>query len=67
MSKAGFDAAATDGRHRALYLLKELGLSGDEDPSSLSGGGARRAALARAMASSPDVLAAHPLLRGRSC
>ena len=54
--KAGFDAAATDGRHRALYLLKELGLSGDEDPSSLSGGEARRAALARAMAPSPDVL-----------
>ena len=54
--EAGFDAAATDGRHRALYLLKELGLSGDEDPSSLSGGEARRAALARAMAPSPDVL-----------
>jgi ABC transport system ATP-binding/permease protein len=54
--EAGFDAAKTDGRHRALYLLKELGLSGDEDPSSLSGGEARRAALARAMAPSPDVL-----------
>ncbi len=54
--EAGFDAAATDGRHRALYLLKELGLSGDEDPASLSGGEARRAALARAMAPAPDVL-----------
>ncbi len=54
--EAGFDAAATDGRHRALYLLKELGLSGDEDPASLSGGEARRAALARAMAPSPDIL-----------
>jgi len=54
--EAGFDAAAINGRHRALYLLKELGLSGDEDPSSLSGGEARRAALARAMAPSPDVL-----------
>ena len=54
--EAEFDATVTDGRHRALYLLKELGLSGDEDPASLSGGEARRAALARAMAPSPDVL-----------
>src|SRR5205085_7845470 len=54
--EAGFDAAAADGRHRALYLLKELGLSGDEDPASLSGGEARRAALARALAPSPDIL-----------
>ena len=28
--EAGFDAGAAD-RHRALYLLKELGLSGEED------------------------------------
>src|SRR3954466_15989433 len=54
--EAGFDDAAADGRHRALYLLKELGLSGDEDPASLSGGEARRAALARALAPSPDIL-----------
>ena len=54
--EAGFDAAAADARHRALYLLKELGLSGDEDPTSLSGGEARRAALARAPAPSPDIL-----------
>src|SRR5437762_537512 len=54
--EAGFDAAATDGRHRALYLLKELGLSGGEHPASLSGGEARRAALARALAPSPDIL-----------
>src|SRR5579864_9081402 len=53
--EAGFDAAAADGRHRALYLLKELGLSGEEDPASLSGGEARRAALARALAPSPDI------------
>ena len=33
---AGFDVAAADGHHRALYLLKELGLSGAEDPASLS-------------------------------
>ena len=54
--EAGFDAAAADARHRALYLLKELGLSGGEDPGSLSGGEARRAALARALAPSPDIL-----------
>ena len=48
--EAGFSAEAADGRHRALYLLKELSLSGEEDPASLSGGEARRAALARALA-----------------
>ena len=54
--EAGFDSATADGRHRALYLLKEFGLSGDEDPVSLSGGEAHRAALARALAPSPDIL-----------
>jgi ATP-binding cassette subfamily F protein uup len=54
--EAGFDTGAVDGRHRALYLLKELGLSGDEDPAALSGGEARRAALVRALAPSPDIL-----------
>jgi len=54
--EAGFDAIAADGHHRALYLLKELGLCGNEDPASLSGGEARRAALARALAPSPDIL-----------
>src|SRR5437899_9713072 len=53
--EAGFSAEADD-RHRALYLLKELNLSGEEEPASLSGGEARRAALARALAPSPDVL-----------
>jgi ATP-binding cassette subfamily F protein uup len=53
--EAGFSADA-DGRHRALYLLKELGLSGEEDPASLSGGEARRTALARALAPLPDIL-----------
>jgi ABC transport system ATP-binding/permease protein len=52
---AGF-SAADDSRHRALYLLKELGLSGEEDPAALSGGEARRAALARTLAPSPDIL-----------
>ena len=54
--EAGFDDAADDRRHRALYLLKELGLAGDEDPAALSGGEARRAALARALAPAPDIL-----------
>src|SRR3989440_9116141 len=53
--ESGFGVEAAD-RHRALYLLKELGLSGEEDPASLSGGEARRAALARALAPSPDIL-----------
>jgi ATP-binding cassette subfamily F protein uup len=53
--EAGFGEAA-GGRHRALYLLKELGLTGAEDPASLSGGEMRRAALARALAPSPDIL-----------
>jgi ABC transport system ATP-binding/permease protein len=54
--EAGFSAEAADGRPRALYLLKELGLSGEEDLASLSGGEARRAALARALAPLPDIL-----------
>ena len=53
--EAGFEIEATD-HHRALYLLKELGLSGNEDPVALSGGEARRAAIARALAPLPDIL-----------
>ena len=49
------DAAATD-RYRAAYLLEQLGLSGAEDPQTLSGGEARRAALARVLAPEPDIL-----------
>src|SRR5579872_4401494 len=45
-----------DGRHPARYLLEQLGLRGDEDPAHLSGGEARRAALARVLAPSPDIL-----------
>src|SRR5689334_17457747 len=36
-----------DDRHRCRYLLEELGLTGAESPSTLSGGEIRRAALAR--------------------
>ncbi len=42
--------------NRTHYLLGELGLTGAEDPANLSGGEARRAALARALAPSPDIL-----------
>ncbi|WP_439814166.1 ABC-F family ATP-binding cassette domain-containing protein [Zavarzinia sp. CC-PAN008] len=46
---------ADDG-HRALRLLEGLGLTGAEHPGHLSGGEARRAALARALAPEPDIL-----------
>jgi ATP-binding cassette subfamily F protein uup len=42
--------------HRALYLLQRLGLTGAEDPAALSGGEARRAALAAVLAPEPDIL-----------
>ncbi|RFC67737.1 MULTISPECIES: ABC-F family ATP-binding cassette domain-containing protein [Mesorhizobium] len=45
-----------DDPHRATYLLEHLGLTGDEQPANLSGGEARRAALARVMAPQPDIL-----------
>jgi ATP-binding cassette subfamily F protein uup len=45
-----------DDRHPARYLLEQLGLSGEENPANLSGGEARRAALARVLAPSPDIL-----------
>lgn len=46
----------SDDPHRASYLLSHLGLTGDEDPDHLSGGEARRAALARVLAPEPDIL-----------
>src|SRR5947209_12437770 len=48
--------APGDDPHRARYLLEQLGLTGDEDPARLSGGDARRAALARVLAPRPDIL-----------
>jgi ATP-binding cassette subfamily F protein uup len=45
-----------DDRYAARYLLEQLGLRDDEDLTSLSGGEARRAALARVLAPSPDIL-----------
>jgi ATP-binding cassette subfamily F protein uup len=45
-----------DDPYRARYLLAQLGLTGDEDAAKLSGGETRRAALAQALAPSPDIL-----------
>ncbi|MCP8896905.1 ABC-F family ATP-binding cassette domain-containing protein [Shinella daejeonensis] len=61
----GFDTVAAyaeaglgpgDDPYRVTYLLEHLGLAGDENPKSLSGGEARRAALARVLAPEPDIL-----------
>ncbi len=41
--------APGDDPYRGRYLLESLGLTGEEDPSRLSGGEARRAALAQAL------------------
>ncbi|MFC0244143.1 ABC-F family ATP-binding cassette domain-containing protein [Falsochrobactrum ovis] len=45
-----------DDLYRVSYLLEHLGLTGEEKPEHLSGGEARRAALARVIAPQPDVL-----------
>ena len=42
--------------NRAFYLLGHLGLTGRKSPRTLSGGEARRAALARVLAPRPDIL-----------
>ncbi|MCR4520099.1 MULTISPECIES: ATP-binding cassette domain-containing protein [Bosea] len=61
----GFDTALAyveaglgpgDDAYRAQYLLAELGLTGQENPASMSGGEGRRAALARVLAPEPDIL-----------
>ncbi|CAH1673051.1 ATP-binding protein Uup [Hyphomicrobiales bacterium] len=61
----GFDTALAyveaglgpgDDSYRAQYLLNELGLTGQENPASMSGGEGRRAALARILAPEPDIL-----------
>jgi ATP-binding cassette subfamily F protein uup len=52
--EAGLDLH--DDPNRSYYLLGHLGLDGTEDPARLSGGEARRAALARALAPKPDIL-----------
>lgn len=52
--EAGLDAGSDP--YRPQYLLDQLGLSGTENPKNLSGGEARRAALARVLAPEPDIL-----------
>ncbi len=54
--EAGFGDGAAGDRYRATYLLEQLGLTGAEDPARLSGGEARRTALARVLAPEPDIL-----------
>ncbi len=54
--EAGFGDGAAGDHHRATYLLQQLGLTGAEDPETLSGGEARRTALARVLAPEPDIL-----------
>ncbi len=62
---AGFDSTLAyaeaglgpgDDPHRVRTLLEALGLDGTEHPDRLSGGEARRAALARVLAPQPDIL-----------
>jgi ATP-binding cassette subfamily F protein uup len=48
--------APGDDIYQAQYLLEQLGLTGLEDPAHLSGGEARRTAIARVLAPSPDIL-----------
>jgi ATP-binding cassette subfamily F protein uup len=46
----------SDPTYQVRYLIEQLGLRGDENPAQLSGGEARRAALARVLAPSPDII-----------
>lgn len=48
--------APGDDEHLASIMLAELGMTGNENISDLSGGETRRAALVRALACEPDVL-----------
>src|SRR6266849_1731477 len=45
-----------DDHYQARYVLEQLGLHGDEDPANISGGEARRTALAHVLAPAPDIL-----------
>ena len=48
--------APGDQAHNARAVLESFGLTGNEDPAKLSGGEAKRAALARVLAPEPDIL-----------
>ena len=52
--QAGCEAG--DDPYQIVYLLEQLGLTGEEDPSKLSGGEGRRVALVRVLAPEPDIL-----------
>ena len=43
-------------QHAAQYQIDKVGLTGTEDPATLSGGETRRCALARVLAPEPDIL-----------
>jgi len=53
-AEGGFEAG--EDPYRARLMLEALGLTGAESTANLSGGEARRAAIARALAPEPDVL-----------
>src|SRR4051812_24361842 len=45
-----------DDHYQARYLMEQLGMTGNEAPAHISGGEARRTALAQVLAPSPDIL-----------
>jgi ATP-binding cassette subfamily F protein uup len=45
-----------DDPYRARYVLEQLGMTGEEETGRLSGGEARRAALAQVLAPEPDII-----------
>ena len=53
---AGLPEDAAESQHRVLEILQRLDLDGAAAPGSLSGGEARRLALARTLISEPDIL-----------
>ena len=57
-TRAYVEAGMTHGNdpNRVRRLLEQLGFTGEEEPSTLSGGEARRCALGQALAPKPDIL-----------
>ncbi len=53
---SGLPSTKSDALYEVDIILDEIGLDGSLDPASASGGEARRAALARALVSEPDIL-----------